>query len=175
LKIRLYLMKNWMSLRNDPLWFLIGSAILILIVVLGSSTYLVNRIRVADTRRTKLFHNLEYTNKMASIGRLAASVAHEINNPLAIINEKAGLLKDMATFTDDFTKKDKVINLVASIMNSPRGWTFTVRSLIWVCLSGRCWAFWGRKLSTAIYPFTSISRTIFPPSKVIEGNFSRFS
>lgn len=112
------LMKNWMVLKNDPIWFLIGSIVLILLVTLGSATHLVRRIRMADTRRAKIFHNMEYTNKMASIGRLAASVAHEINNPLAIINEKAGLLKDLATFTDGFTKKDKVMGLVDSISNS---------------------------------------------------------
>ncbi len=112
------LLKNWMALRNDPIWFLIGSCVLIILVVLGSSTYMVNRIRISDEHRAKLFHNIEYTNKMASIGRLAASVAHEINNPLAIINEKAGLLKDMATFKEGFADKEKVLELVDSILNS---------------------------------------------------------
>ena len=35
---------------------------------------------------------------------LAAGVAHEINNPLAIINEKAGLIKDMAHFKEELKK-----------------------------------------------------------------------
>ncbi|MFH1862567.1 MAG: ATP-binding protein [bacterium] len=112
------LMKNWMALKNDPIWFLIGSSTLILIVVLGGAAYMVNRVRMADSRRAKMFHNLEYTNKMASIGRLAASVAHEINNPLAIINEKAGLLMDIATFTEGFPQKEKIANLVDSILKS---------------------------------------------------------
>lgn len=112
------LMPNWLTHRQDPLWFLAGSSVLILLVVLGVSTYTVRRIRLADIRRAKAFHNLEYTNKMASIGRLAASVAHEINNPIAIINEKAGLLKDLASMTPDFTQKEKVLKLLDSIHNS---------------------------------------------------------
>ncbi|MBU1651764.1 two-component sensor histidine kinase, partial [bacterium] len=112
------LLKNWMSLRNDPLWFLIGSIVLIIVVVFISSSYMVRRIRLSDESRAKLFHNIEYTNKMASIGRLAASVAHEINNPLAIINEKSGLLKDMVNFTEDFTQREKVLKLVDSVLGS---------------------------------------------------------
>jgi len=40
-------------------------------------------------------HQIEYSNKMATIGRLAATVAHEINNPLAIISEITGFLSEL--------------------------------------------------------------------------------
>ena len=96
-------------LRKDSviIWFLFASIALILAVVLISSNRMVESLREADVRRAKALHDLEYTNKLATIGRMAASVAHEINNPLAIINEDAGLLKDMATFTDNYPSKEK--------------------------------------------------------------------
>ena len=111
------ILKSWHSLRQEMIFIFILSFVAILLVIFWVTNQLVKRIQDADERREAAFRNLEYTQKLSSIGRLAAGVAHEINNPLSIINEKAGLLKDLVEH-DRYQDKDKLLKMTASINQS---------------------------------------------------------
>ncbi|MDM8523812.1 ATP-binding protein [Desulfococcaceae bacterium HSG8] len=124
------LMKSWYDTHMDLIGFLILSVIVILLIILGVATYLVDMIYVADQKRAMILREAEHTSKMASVGRLAAGIAHEINNPLAIINEKAGLMNDLLTFKPEYHKDERLLTLTDSIISSVERCAYITKRLL---------------------------------------------
>ena len=70
------------------------SALIILIVTVLITRHMVSVIKKRDLEIDQMNQQLMQAGKLASIGELSAGVAHEINNPLAIIMTERQLLLD---------------------------------------------------------------------------------
>jgi signal transduction histidine kinase len=124
------LMAQWNKTKIKIMIFLSCTVAVMLLVLLCVVTYLINAIYTADQKRVMTLHEIEYSEKMASIGRLAAGIAHEINNPLAIINEKAGLIQDLFMIKEQYKQDTKLLGLIASIVSSVERCSVITRRLL---------------------------------------------
>ena len=112
------ILKTWFTFRTEIFFIFLASVLIIVLLVFKLTDIQVKHIKEADEKRELAFRELEHSQKLSSIGRLAAGVAHEINNPLAIICQKAGLMKDIIDLGSEFKEKSKFVKLTDSILQS---------------------------------------------------------
>ncbi len=84
-----------LALRSNFNWVAGLGTLIIFVIVTILCTIMVNLLFRADRSKAETMVLMEQSNRLASIGQLAAGVAHEINNPLALINQAAGYIKDL--------------------------------------------------------------------------------
>lgn len=75
----------------------------ILIIILGTAFVTratIGQLIESDREKAMLDSNLVQSGKMAALGKLAAGIAHEVNNPLAVIKEKVGWIMDLLSEED---------------------------------------------------------------------------
>ncbi|WP_310600024.1 ATP-binding protein [Desulfobulbus sp.] len=84
-------------------WMLLLTAAGLAIIATGAALFtnaLINRIKETDRENDTNSDMLLQANKMIALSKMAAGIAHEVNNPLASIAEKAGWLKDLLAEED---------------------------------------------------------------------------
>jgi len=97
----------YVETRNRYIYIILAISTICLTGAMILSIFLVGKLEQTDRQRADLDHQMVQVEKMATVGRLAAGIAHEINNPLQMITTQSGWIEELLPEEDP----EKVINL----------------------------------------------------------------
>ena len=88
-------MSGLLVTRNVEIIIIVLSLLAIIMTTVFMTRHFVNRLREADSKMNAMNAQLMHSDKLAALGKMGASVAHEINNPLVVVMQKIGWMEDL--------------------------------------------------------------------------------
>jgi two-component system, NtrC family, sensor kinase len=108
-------LSDFQTAQNIAILIILSGGLLILTMAFFLATITVNLIARADREKEMMNQQVIETGKLASIGELAAGIAHEINNPVAIMVEEAGWIKDLLE-EEDFQGSENMEEFIRALV-----------------------------------------------------------